>query len=140
MRQLAGVFGVRDELLVGLVALLPTLVAFLSYGALETPDSGGYIYYAEQLRAGTLPTGTALLMEAPSPISLFRTAGSPALIAVTQSLFGTVGSASDYRECGPGSDSLQVGGSAEAIPIPCHRCFAVAFDRLGIGDADLRAD
>jgi hypothetical protein len=79
---------VRGELLVGLVAPLPALIAFLTYGALEAPDSGGYIYYAEQLRAGTLPSGTALLKEAPAPISLFRTAGYPALIAITQSLFG----------------------------------------------------
>jgi hypothetical protein len=61
----------------------------LTYGALETPDSAGYTSYAEQLRAGTLPSGTALLKEAPAPISLFRAPGYPALIAVTQSLFGT---------------------------------------------------
>ena len=59
------------RLLVGLVAALPALVAFLTYGALKTPDSGGYIYYAEQLRTGTLPIGTALLKESPAPISLF---------------------------------------------------------------------
>jgi len=35
-----------------------------------------------------LPSGTALLKEAPAPISLFRTAGYPALIEITQSLFG----------------------------------------------------
>src|SRR5215472_10851065 len=78
----------RCGLLVGLVAALPALVAFLTYGALEPPDSAGYISYAEQLRAGTLPSGAALLKEAPAPISLFRTPGYPALIAVTQSLFG----------------------------------------------------
>src|SRR5215467_14300553 len=79
----------RRELLVGLVAALPALVAFLAFGALEAPDSAGYISYAEQLRAGTLPSGPALLKEAPAPISLFRTPGYPTLIAVTQSLFGT---------------------------------------------------
>ena len=79
----------RRELLVGLVAALPALVAFLAFGALEAPDSVGYISYAEQLRAGTLPSGPALLKEAPAPISLFRTPGYPTLIAVTQSLFGT---------------------------------------------------
>src|SRR5215471_20071014 len=78
----------RRELLVGLVAALPALVAFLAFGALEPPDSVGYISYAEQLRAGTLPSGAALLKEAPAPISLFRTAGYPALIEITQSLFG----------------------------------------------------
>src|SRR5215468_1140949 len=79
----------RCELLVGLVAPLPALVAFLTYGGLETPDSAGYISYAEQLRTGTLPSGAALLKEAPAPISLFRAPGYPALIAITQSLFGT---------------------------------------------------
>lgn len=78
----------RSALLVGLVAPLPALVAFLTYGALEAPDSAGYISYAEQFRAGTLPSGAALLKEAPAPISLFRTAGYPAVIAVTQELFG----------------------------------------------------
>jgi len=70
------------------VAPLPALVAFLTYGALEAPDSGGYIYYAEQLRTGTLPSGIALLKEAPAPISLFRAAGYPTIIAVTQLFFG----------------------------------------------------
>jgi hypothetical protein len=83
-----GESGVRRDLLVGLLAPLPALIAFLTYGALETADSGGYIYYAEQLRAGTLPSGTALFKEAPAPISLFRTPGYPALIAVMQSLIG----------------------------------------------------
>src|SRR5262249_48626836 len=46
----------RRELLVMLVAALPGLVAFLTYGAIEAPDSGGYISYAEQLRSGNLPT------------------------------------------------------------------------------------
>ena len=79
----------RRELLVMLVAALPGLVAFLTYGAIEAPDSGGYISYAEQLRSGNLPTDAALLKESPEPISLYRTPGYPALIAVTQSLFGT---------------------------------------------------
>jgi len=74
---------------VGSVAPLPALFAFLIYGALETPDTGGYISYAEQLRAWALPSGIALLKEAPAPISLFRTPGYPALIAVMQLLFGT---------------------------------------------------
>jgi hypothetical protein len=78
----------RSELLVGLLAPLPAVIAFLTFGAIETPDSAGYISYAEQLRTGTLPSGAALLKEAPAPISLFRAPGYPALIAVTQSLFG----------------------------------------------------
>jgi hypothetical protein len=79
----------RSELLVVLVAPIPALIAFLTFGAIETPDSAGYISYAEQLRTGTLPSGTALLKEGPAPISLFRTPGYPALIAATQLLFGT---------------------------------------------------
>jgi len=78
-----------SELLVGLVAPLPALIAFLTFGVIETPDSGGYIGYAEQLRSGTLLSGAALLKEGPAPISLFRTPGYPALIVATQSLFGT---------------------------------------------------
>jgi hypothetical protein len=81
-------YDVRGKLVVGLVAPLPALVAFLSYGAIETPDSAGYISYAEQLRAWILPSGTALLKEAPAPVSLYRTPGYPAAIAVMQSLFG----------------------------------------------------
>ena len=73
---------------VGLLAALPALIALAIFGAIETPDSGGYISYAEQLRAGPLPSGAALLAEAPAPVSLFRTAGYPALIAISQSLFG----------------------------------------------------
>ncbi|MGI3777229.1 MAG: hypothetical protein ACRYGC_08035, partial [Janthinobacterium lividum] len=51
----------------------------------ETPDSPGYIAYAGQLH-GTLPAGTALLRESPSPITLFRMGGYPALLAALQSL------------------------------------------------------
>ena len=60
----------RSELLVVLVAPIPALIAFLTFGAIETPDSAGYISYAEQLRAGTLPSGVALLKEAPAPVSM----------------------------------------------------------------------
>ena len=78
----------RGDWHVGLLAALPALIALAIFGAIETPDSGGYISYAEQLRAGPLPSGAALLAEAPAPVSLFRTAGYPALIAIFQSLFG----------------------------------------------------
>jgi hypothetical protein len=80
---------VRGDWLVGLIAPLPALIALLVFGAVETPDSGGYISYAEQLLAGPLPSGAALEAEAPAPVSLFRTIGYPALIAVFQALFGT---------------------------------------------------
>ena len=78
----------RGDWHVGPLAALPALIALAIFGAIETPDSGGYISFAEQLRAGPLPSGAALLAEAPAPVSLFRTAGYPALIAIFQSLFG----------------------------------------------------
>ncbi|MGI4954609.1 MAG: hypothetical protein ACRYGM_22615, partial [Janthinobacterium lividum] len=56
---------------IALAAALPALLALAVFGVIETPDSPGYIAYAGQLH-GTLPTGTALLRESPSPITLFR--------------------------------------------------------------------
>jgi hypothetical protein len=79
---------VRDDWLVGLLTAPPALVALLIYGPITTPDGHGYIHYAQQLLAGPLPSGAALLSEAPAPISLFRTVGYPALIAAFQCLFG----------------------------------------------------
>jgi len=80
---------VRDDWLVGLLAALPALAALLVLGAIQTPDSSGYMSYAEQIRTGTLPNGAALLTEAPAPVSLFRAVGYPALIVATQTLFGS---------------------------------------------------
>ncbi len=67
------------------LAALPALLALATFGVIETPDSPGYIAYAGQLRHA-LPTGTALLREAPSPITLFRMGGYPALLAALQTL------------------------------------------------------
>lgn len=86
--QLAERRVVRDDWLVGLLTALPALVALLVFGTITTPDGNGYIHYAQQLLAGPLPSGAALLAESPAPISLFRTVGYPALIAIFQSLFG----------------------------------------------------
>jgi hypothetical protein len=80
---------VRGDWFVGLIAALPGLIALLVFGAVETPDSGGYIHYAKQLLAGPLPSGQELLTEAPAPVSLFRTAGYPMLIAASHALFGS---------------------------------------------------
>jgi len=68
---------------VALLAALPALAALAVFGIIRTPDSPGYVAYAEQLRAG-LPSGAALLAEGPSPVSLFRTPGYPALLAALQ--------------------------------------------------------
>ena len=68
-----------------LLAALPALLALAVFGVIETPDSPGYIAYAAQLRHA-LPTGQALLREAPAPITLFRMGGYPALLAALQTL------------------------------------------------------
>jgi hypothetical protein len=68
-----------------LLAALPVLAALAVFGVIETPDSPGYIAYAAQLRHA-LPTGPALLREAPAPITLFRMGGYPVLLAALQSL------------------------------------------------------
>ncbi len=70
---------------IALAAACPALLALAVFGVIETPDSPGYIAYAAQLH-GALPTGDALLREAPSPITLFRMGGYPALLAALQSL------------------------------------------------------
>lgn len=74
-------------LLVASIAALPALLAFAIFGVIETPDSGGYIAYATQILHRAIPSGTALLRESPSPITLFRMGGFPALLAALQTLF-----------------------------------------------------
>jgi hypothetical protein len=78
---------VRIEWFVGLLAALPSLIVLSVFGPIETPDSSVYIRFADQILAG-LPTGTELLTEEATPVSLFRTPGYPALIAAFQYLFG----------------------------------------------------
>ena len=68
-----------------LLAALPALLALAIFGVIETPDSPGYIAYAAQFHHA-LPTGAALLREAPAPITLFRMGGYPALLAALQTL------------------------------------------------------
>jgi len=72
---------VRDEWFVGLLAALPALIVLSVFGPIVTPDSGGYMDFAQQIVSGKLPTGTAM------PASLFRMPGYPTLIAVFQYLF-----------------------------------------------------
>jgi hypothetical protein len=79
---------VRSEWLVGLLAALPSLIVLWVFGPIDTPDTGGYIKFAEQILSGQLRTGTELLTEAALPVSLFRMPGYPALIALFQYLFG----------------------------------------------------
>ena len=71
----------RDEWFVGLLAALPALIVLSVFGPIVTPDSGGYMDFAQQIVSGKLPTGTAM------PASLFRMPGYPTLIAVFQYLF-----------------------------------------------------
>jgi hypothetical protein len=78
----------RSEWIVGLLAALPALIVLSVFGPIDTPDSSGYVGFAEQILSGKVPTGSELLAEAAMPVSLFRTPGYPALIAVFQYLFG----------------------------------------------------
>lgn len=78
----------RSEWFVGPLAALPALIVLAVFGPIDTPDTGTYVAFADQIRSGQLRTGTELLREAALPVSLFRTPGYPALIAVFQYLFG----------------------------------------------------
>lgn len=82
--------GARNKvttLLVGFLAAWPPIIVSSLVGVFETPDSGGYLTYAEMLLKGPLPKGDALLGSSYSPIPLYRTPGYPALIAVLQYSF-----------------------------------------------------
>ena len=70
--------------LVGLLAAVPPLIVYAIVGVFETPDSGGYLTYAEMMLSGPLPSGEALLGSSYSPIPLYRTPGYPAVLAVLQ--------------------------------------------------------
>lgn len=72
--------------MVGVLAAIPALVVMAITGPFETPDSGGYLYYAKLLATGPLPSGEALLNAGYSPIPLYRIIGYPAVIASTQYL------------------------------------------------------
>ncbi|NGM21342.1 hypothetical protein G3576_15065 [Roseomonas stagni] len=78
--------GWRGTALVVLASLAAALAALLAFGPMMTPDSPSYLAYAEALRAGPLPAGEALLRQASSPATLFRTPGYPAVIAALQVL------------------------------------------------------
>jgi hypothetical protein len=78
----------RSEWIVGPLAALPVLTVLAVFGPIDTPDSSGYVNFAEQILSGQLRTGNELLTEATIPVSLYRTPGYPALIAGFQYLFG----------------------------------------------------
>ena len=69
-------------LLVAVLAAIPAVAALAIFGIIMSPDSPGYVAYAQQIIAGQVPSGAALLGESQSPISLFRTPGYPAVLAV----------------------------------------------------------
>jgi hypothetical protein len=64
------------------------LIVLSVFGPIETPDTSGYVGFADQVLSGQLPTGTELLTEAATPVSLYRMPGYPALIALFKYLFG----------------------------------------------------
>ena len=68
-------------LLVSALAAVPALAALAVFGIIMSPDSPGYVAYAQQITAGQVPSGAALLGESQSPVSLFRTPGYPAVLA-----------------------------------------------------------
>src|SRR5262245_27601194 len=78
----------RREWFVGLLAALPALIVLSVSGPIDTPDSCGYVGFADQILSGQLATGTKLLTEAAMPMSMYRTPGYPALIAGFHYLFG----------------------------------------------------
>ncbi len=67
-------------------AAVPSLLALAVFGIIETPDSPGYISFAEEIRTFAVPSGSALLQSSASPISLYRIGGFPALLAMLQSI------------------------------------------------------
>jgi len=80
---------VRSTWFVGLLAAVPALIVLSLFGPIDTPDSIGYVEFADQMLFGKLPSGTELLKEAPIPVSLLRMPGYPALIALFKYLFGS---------------------------------------------------
>ena len=70
-----------------LLGALPALAALAVFGILHTPDTPGYLTYAEQIRTGTVPNGAALLASGPSPVSLFRAPGYSLVLAALQRVF-----------------------------------------------------
>jgi hypothetical protein len=79
--------GRGDTWLVVLLAPLSAILALAIFGPIWSPDTGGYVEYAQQILLGTIPSGEALLHGGPEPISLFRAPGYPALLAGLQWLF-----------------------------------------------------
>ena len=68
-------------LLVAVLAAVPALAALAIFGIIMSPDSPGYVAYAQQILARQVPSGAALLQESQSPVSLFRTPGYPSVLA-----------------------------------------------------------
>jgi 4-amino-4-deoxy-L-arabinose transferase-like glycosyltransferase len=71
----------------GAVALFK-LVLLTVYGPIFTPDSGGYVGYAQAMRASTAWITDAGLSTGAVPVLAIRTIGYPALIAGSMIVFG----------------------------------------------------
>lgn len=70
----------------GAAGALPSLMALAIFGVIAKHDSGGYIQFADHIRTHMVLSGSALLNESATPISLFRIGGFPALLALLQSI------------------------------------------------------
>lgn len=75
-----------DTLAVAAASILLACLAVDAFGIITTPDTPAYLHYAELLRSGPLPSGEALLRSSFQPVTLFRTPGYPALLALLQRL------------------------------------------------------
>lgn len=65
------------------------LVLLAIYGPIFTPDSGGYVAYAETMRASTAWLHDAGLSQGPAPVLAIRMVGYPALIVGAMAVFGS---------------------------------------------------
>src|SRR4051812_42277654 len=65
------------------------IVLLAVYGPIFTPDSGGYVGYAQAMRASTAWLSDAGLSQGATPLFAIRMIGYPAVIAAAMTLFGS---------------------------------------------------
>ncbi len=71
----------------GLVAAAK-IALLIAYGPIMTPDSGGYVAYAQALRTSVAWMMDAGLTQGAVPVTAIRMIGYPAIIAAAMTLFG----------------------------------------------------